>query len=508
MSQANEPGLLKFVDRRFLGYNVLMALVAAAILLTIAVGSFVFGERTQEQSAEALRAAATDRAALAVLASLVDAETGQRGWLLTGDDDYLKPYTDARTHFPGQLEQFRLQVERLSNDVTIPDPARLEDVARRKFDELAQTLALARTGDRDGAFALVRSDVGITLMDEARAYVAQVLALTDGLRLRRIEQMRASARLLTVLTSLGVVTILVLSVLAILLITHHTRELEVARRDLARSNEALEHRVRDRTRELLGVNAEVQRYAYIVSHDLRAPLVNIMGFTSELETATSRFSTFLHRGGFDRTDPIVADVHEAVDVDIPEALGFIRTSTTRMDALINEILKLSRLGRVPLVPEAIVMETLLRDCIATVQHRLDAGGATAMVISPLPRIVSDANSLNQIFTNLLDNAAKYFDPARPGRIVIRGRTEGANAIFSVEDNGRGIAAGDHERIFELFRRSGAQDRPGEGIGLAHVRSLVRRLGGDIGVVSDGSTGTIFRLILPIDLRPRLKKDTA
>jgi signal transduction histidine kinase len=495
------------VDRRFLGYNVLMAVAAATILLAIAVGSFVFGDRTQAHSTDALRAGATDRAALAVLASLVDAETGQRGWLLTGDDDYLTPYDVARARYPEQIRRYLTQIERLLPEVAIPDPRRLETAAEHKFAELARTLDLARAGDRDGALAIVRSDVGITAMEEARAYVAEVLSVTNELRGRSVVAMRESARLLTILTSLGVVTVIVLSILAIVLITHHTRELEAARADLALANEELEDRVRDRTRDLLGANEEVQRYAYIVSHDLRAPLVNIMGFTSELETATARFSGFLQHGGFDRSDPSIAEIQEAVEVDIPEALGFIRTSTGRMDSLINEILKLSRLGRVPLVPEPIVMETLVRDCIATVQHRLDAGGAVAIVVSPLPRIVSDAGALNRIFTNLLDNAVKYFDPERPGRIVIRGRREGGCAVFEVEDNGRGVAATDHERIFELFRRAGVQDRPGEGIGLAHVRSLVRRLGGDIGVVSDGHSGTIFRLTLPFDLRLRLRKET-
>ncbi|WP_404293774.1 ATP-binding protein [Microvirga sp. RSM25] len=87
-------------------------------------------------------------------------------------------------------------------------------------------------------------------------------------------------------------------------------------------------------------------------------------------------------------------------------------------------------------------------------------------------------------------------PLRPGRIAVRGRHLGANVIYEIEDNGRGIDPKDFERIFDLFRRSGVQDQQGEGIGLAHVRALVRRLGGTISVSSRLGEGSIFTVVLP------------
>ena len=120
--------------------------------------------------------------------------------------------------------------------------------------------------------------------------------------------------------------------------------------------------------------------------------------------------------------------------------------------------------------------------------------------------MSDRTALEQIFSNLLDNAAKYLVRGRPGRIAVRGKTKGGYAIFEIEDNGRGVAESDQERIFELFRRAGAQDRPGEGIGLAHTRALARRLGGDVKVSSDGVSGTTFRVIIARDLGALLRSD--
>jgi signal transduction histidine kinase len=104
--------------------------------------------------------------------------------------------------------------------------------------------------------------------------------------------------------------------------------------------------------------------------------------------------------------------------------------------------------------------------------------------------------LEQIFSNMLDNALKYLKPGVPGEITIRGRSKLGFAIFEIIDNGRGIDPKDHQRIFDLFRRAGAQDKPGQGIGLAHVRALVRRLGGTMSVQSELNKGTTFTITLP------------
>jgi signal transduction histidine kinase len=369
-------------------------------------------------------------------------------------------------------------------------------------------VALAQSGDIDGALAVVKSGVGRELMDRIRSFANHLNASSTDQRLRFVGEMRSSTQTYTLLTTLGVAAVIVISLISIWLVSINTKTLEAARVALAETNEDLEARVNERTQGLARANDEIQRYAYIVSHDLRAPLVNIMGFTSELATATTQLTDFLDQAQLDRSDPFVMQAVTAAKEDIPEALGFIRSSSTRMDGLINEILKLSRLGRVALTPTKVDAAQILNEGIANIQHRLDAGGATAKVILPMPTLVSDVSTLQQIFGNILDNAVKYFDASRPGQITVRGRRNGNVVIFEVEDNGRGIAPSDHERIFELFRRSGLQDRPGEGIGLAHVRTLVRRLGGDITVESDGRSGTTFKLTMAADLRSHLRSQDA
>ena len=120
-----------------------------------------------------------------------------------------------------------------------------------------------------------------------------------------------------------------------------------------------------------------------------------------------------------------------------------------------------------------------------------------VTVEELPVVVNDRVAVEQILSNLVENALKYLQPGRAGTISVTGGTDLGRAWVSVTDNGRGIEPRDHERVFDLFRRSGVQDQQGEGIGLAHARALAYRLGGNIEIQSELGVGSTFRLILPL-----------
>ena len=265
-----------------------------------------------------------------------------------------------------------------------------------------------------------------------------------------------------------------------------SRDVNRAQAQLAALNQALERRVAERTADLQDSNAEIQRFAYIVSHDLRAPLVNITGFTSELQR--------LRAGIFAERDPSGAAV--ALRDDFDEAIGFIQSSIDKMDRLIKAILTLARQGNRAFAPEPVDTDGLMRSVVDGVAHRLQAAGAR-VTVEPLPALVADRIAVEQIFSNLVDNAVKYLRPGVPGEMPISATPMGDRVAIRVADNGRGIAPRDHGRVFELFRRAGTQDRPGDGIGLAHVRALVRRLGGTISLTSTLGDGTTFTVVLPL-----------
>ena len=193
-----------------------------------------------------------------------------------------------------------------------------------------------------------------------------------------------------------------------------------------------------------------------------------------------------------------ATVDVALRDEFQEALRFIKTSIARMEQLISAMLRLSRDGKRELQPVELNMSELVRSVAEAFAHRAHTLGAS-IDIGSLPTIVSDRFALEQIFSNLLDNAIKYLRDDVPGKIVIAGEATSERVVYTVSDNGRGIADKDLERVFELFRRSGTQDVPGEGIGLTYVRMLAQRLGGKIEVTSTIGTGTTFTISLPHDL---------
>lgn len=471
-----------------------MLLAAALALLAIIVMSGWLADSTQQYSHSVSRMSALRVAAGTLLSQLQDAEIGQRGYLLTEDRNYLKPYEAAVTAVDSTIARLRDLADGDADELRIVD--HLVGLAAAKREELAETIALMEAGRRDESLAIVRTGRGMRLMDDARRSLADLITPADAQLDTQLRALTGQARISGWVANLGGLFILLVVGGAVWIAFGYTRDLMQAQRAIQALNDSLEQRVSERTMELQRANDEIQRFAYIVSHDLRAPLVNVMGFTSEFEAGLASVAADLDRRPADGDDATAAEARRAVTEDMPEAIGFIRSSTTKMDRLINAILALSRQGSRTLTPEPISMQALLENVVASFHHRAGELGCTIDIAAPLPSLVSDRLALEQVFGNLLDNAIKYLDPARPGRITIRGHAEEDRLTFEVADNGRGIAAQDHERIFELFRRSGVQDRPGEGIGLAYVRTLVRRLHGEVTVDSVPGQGSVFRISLP------------
>ena len=487
--------------RKVLNLTALVGVAVLLILIAIVYGARVSSARSEQLASSVFEIGLAQLKVSRVFTSLLEAELGQRGFLVTHDETYLAPFNAARNDLHVSLPGLEDQLAKLDPSLVPPSMDELRTLVERKFAELDETVALARKGRTAEALSIVQGNLGFDLMARARQIVDEELATLSTFRTRRVAEMQDSARNLALLTTLGVMSVMLLSLFAAAMVFQYNKQLDQAQQKLVAANDELEFRVSERTRDLQTANEEIQRYAYIVSHDLRAPLVNIIGFTKELETAMTSFAPLL-APGLDRDDPAVALALRAIDEDIPEALRFIEASTARMDGLITAILNLSRLGRLPLKPEDLDLNALTMDCIASLQHRINEEGAVVAIEGRLPRIWGDRRILEQVVGNLLDNAVKYLSSDRAGRVVVRGRRVGGKVLIEIEDNGRGVAPSDQDRIFDLFRRAGKQDRPGEGIGLAHVRALVRRLGGEIAMKSDGSTGSVFLNHATIGSAPR------
>ena len=487
---------LNFIRQSQPLYRRLLLLLGAAfaLLLLANVATFYMLRQNSDYAATEAHSHRTQIEGWRLISLLTDAETGQRGFMLTANADYLAVYNNALTEIPGVIDT----LNGLAGDDPELSPRldRIEGLYLQRRQLMMDTVEMTRQGRIGQAVGAVRSGRGKALMDAMRQEVNTMSAIVDE-RTRVATRSAQRARDYMLLSSIAAgLLIVVLGVIGAGLVRRQIGDLLKAQREMDRVNVGLEAEVRDRTSELVRANEEIQRFAYIVSHDLRAPLVNVMGYTSELEQIAIQVDAQLERLEREQPELVDPETVTAIREDAPEAIGFIRASTTKMDGLIKAILKLSRDGRRDLNPVTLEMETLMRGLTDAVAHQL-AESDGEVRIGTLPTIVHDRMAVEQIFGNLIDNAIKYRSPEQSLLLTINGRELGGNDVeFEISDNGRGIAAKDHERVFELFRRSGRQDRPGEGLGLAFVRNTVRRLGGSIEVDSELGRGTTFRIRLP------------
>ena len=482
-----------------LARNTLGLMTAGAtVLLLIMMFSYWLVNATRDSAHHVEIGRDVRIAASTILTDLVDAESGQRGYLLTGRDSYLAPYEATKAHLTESTQLLRKRAEKtpeISDEVAI-----VEELVTQKMQGLSRTIEIYKEGRHEEAMALVQTDKGKQAMDEVRLVLNRIISTMNQSVNNSLKELETAARQLSLVTTIGTISILAFSALAFYIVSSHTRQLVDAQQEVRALNEHLEERVADRTTALTRANDEIQRFAYIVSHDLRAPLVNIMGFTSELDVSTGQLKTYFD--GDSPTEDQIAEAKQAAEVEIPEAVHFIRASTAKMDSLIGSILKLSREGRRELKRERVDLHDLISKGALTLQHQLDSANASIQIPENLPSVVTDRLALEQIFGNILDNAVKYLAHERPGRIEISGTEAGGRVSIKISDNGRGIDPKDMERIFELFRRAGTQDRPGDGVGLAHVRALARRLGGDVIATSKFGEGSTFEVDLPKKARLR------
>jgi len=240
--------------------------------------------------------------------------------------------------------------------------------------------------------------------------------------------------------------------------------------------------------ELAEKTGQFEQIIYVTSHDLRSPLVNIQGFTKELEESFQQVHQILDSS--DVPSPIKKNLAPILGEDIPHAFQYILASSSKMNSLLSGLLRLSRLGRDILNIQRLDMNKLMSEVVSSFEFQIREAGVTVNV-EELPPCYGDETQLNQVFSNLLDNALKFLNPERPGIVRISGVAEKGRVIYYVEDNGIGIADKDREKIFEIFCRLDPDADVGEGLGLTIVRKILDRHGGKIWVESEPGKGSKF-----------------
>jgi signal transduction histidine kinase len=408
------------------------------------------------------------------LASLArDAESGERGFLLYGDERYLIPLQQANAELATDIDSCLRNAKDVSKfQRPVEEMIRL---VRARVNQANQVVETERAIGLSAAVDLARTDAADRTMNQLRRAVDDLTRNLneESSRYRSSEHHLGHGAFFSFLIG----TLLMIGVLMWLYreLVSYLQQRDVAYETLEHANAELDARVRERTRDLTEANQELAQFAYVASHDLQEPLRTITSFTQLIEAR--------YKG--------------RLDEDADEFIGYIVNSSRRMSDLINGLLTLVRLRKAGQPTAPVSFEKLLEEAEVSLQASIRDNDAV-IEHGALPALVADNVQFSQVFQNLISNAIKYRREEQP-LIRVEAKRDSSNWVFSVADNGRGFNQQFAERIFGLFQRLHGRDVEGTGIGLSIARKIVERHGGRIWANSKEGVGSTFYFSLPVSL---------
>jgi len=415
----------------------------------------------------------------AVLATLTEVESEQRGYLLTGS---AKSLSDSKAA-TGEMEKSLAHLRKL----TVDNPTQqrhldtLEPLVARRLALLEERTAIYQRSGLQAAAEATASGGGKEAMDQVERIIGDMRAEEDRLLLQREQATRRSSDLsLTVITCSSALAIAV-GLVAATVIRRDLHLRERAQLKLQARMDQMEaeifkssQQVQAANEQLHAANKELEAFSYSVSHDLRAPLRHIDGFVDLLSK---------HSGN-------------ELDDRGQHFLQIIADAARQMGHLIDDLLIFSRMGRAELRHQTVDMNALVHEAVNNLQPELN-GRSVTWNIESLPQVQADATMLRQVLVNLLGNAVKYTRPRNPATIEVSYSPDAKDFEFCVRDNGVGFDMRYADKLFGVFQRLHRADEfEGTGIGLANVRRIIARHGGRTWAEGKVDAGSAFFFTLP------------
>ncbi|MFJ9682679.1 ATP-binding protein [Streptomyces sp. NPDC101194] len=492
--------------------HLILAVFVLVVCAELTVGGLVLARISDRTTELVDRIQPARSSSFQLQNALLDQETGVRGYALTGDPTFLRPYEAGMRDEKLRLAKVRALVG--NEQPFAGDLDRIAAAAREWRSLHAEPLvaAVRRDGPASESSAPIRRSN--REFDTLRRLYATQQAHLDAARDRaRADLSTARTTRDQVLISLVVGFLIAVTSLSLLLnrmvgrplsrltaasetvssgAFHHRIEVDgpsdvravaAAVEDMRRRivEELAESRERetllaDQTRELRRSNGELEQFAYVASHDLQEPLRKVASFCRLLEK----------RYGAELDDRARQYIDYAVD------------GAGRMQVLIDDLLTFSRTGRVHEKWKPVGLDRTLDRALANLALVVEESGATVVREGPLPEVTGDATALAMVWQNLIGNAVKFRRPEVPCRITVGCTREGDDWHFRVTDNGIGIAPESAQDVFVVFQRLHSRDEyEGTGIGLALCRKIVEFHGGGIRLDPQTAEGTCVHFTLPV-----------
>jgi len=493
-------------------FTIAAIVLGAVTLAGIVIGVVAIVRLADQRNLVVDRLDPASLAAQRLTNALLDEETGVRGYVLAGQEEFLRPYRGGRIEEQRALGELRELVGEIGDTQLSANLAAVERRARSWRNRYAEpTIARVRAAGA-GAVGGAGIERGRRLFDQLRGALERQETDLASARAAGRGDFRAAATFLSV--AFGLIALLVAAALiTTLVMLRRTVTLPIealARRvrrvadgqfdapvrgagprdieDLARDIDSMRERIVEelsaireaheqldaQTRDLERSNAELEQFAYVASHDLQEPLRKVASFCQLLEQR--------YKGQLD----------ERAD----QYIDFAVDGAKRMQQLINDLLSFSRVGRSGGDFAAVELGETVRGAIVDLDAAIAEADATVEV-GELPVVRGDASLLTLVFRNLIGNAVKFRSDAPPD-VRIDARRDGDVWSISCSDNGIGIDAEYADRVFVIFQRLHPKDEyAGTGIGLAMCRKIVEHHGGQIWLDPDAGPGTTFRFTLPV-----------
>jgi signal transduction histidine kinase len=434
--------------------SVVLLLILFAASSALSVRAYVLYQGADSTTANVIGASNS------LLIELLDAETGQRGYLLTSNPRYLQPYDSALLTIPADQQRLRSEISAVPGGRR--DLAELNSLVATKRAELAMTISMARAGNHAGALRIVEAGEGKQIMDNARGVIADLQRAATG---------AGASRGSALLTQLTVFIILAFSLAAAEHLTalFLRSRLRRAAKEIRSLNANLERQVQHRTMHLEQANKSLEAFAYSVAHDLRTPLRGISGFAEAL----------------------TEDYGDRLDETGREYAARVEAGCARMATLIDDLLHLSQVTRAKMNLQDVDLSAEVTAICDQLRAR-DSGRKVRVTVQDDVHVTADRALIRSALKNLLENAWK-FTAGRDGAAIefATAPVGDAPVCCYVRDNGVGFDPAYVGKLFQPFQQlHDASEFPGTGIGLASVRRIIERHGGRTwaeGAVDGGAT---------------------